>query len=282
MTKIPVVTEIAALRARLAEARRDGAKIGLVPTMGALHAGHVSLVRQAKTKADFVAVSIFVNPTQFAPNEDFDAYPRTLEADAAKLAEAGDAGLIFAPSAREMYPKDFATGIVVGGPAKGLESDFRPHFFAGVAIVVTKLLIAVLPDVAVFGEKDYQQLQVVRRFVADLGLPIEILGAPIVREDSGLALSSRNAYLSPAERSVADNMNLVLTMVCDAVRDGHAIAAAEDAGRSALLQAGFESVDYVAVRDATTLAPLETFDRPARVLCAAKIGRTRLIDNRAV
>jgi len=247
-----------------------------------LHDGHLSLVRAAKEKADWAAVSIFVNPTQFSPEDRFEAYPRTLDDDADKLSAAGDADAIFSPSVREMYPKDFATGIVVGGPAKSLESDFKPHFFSGIAIIVIKLLVAVMPDIAIFGEKDYQQLLVVRRIVSDLGLPIEIAGAPTIRDADGIALSSRNAYLSADERKVASQMHLVLELVRDAVRSGTSILAAQEAGKSALLSAGFGSVDYVMVRDAATLAPLEAFDRPARILVAAKVGRNRLIDNMAV
>jgi pantoate--beta-alanine ligase len=282
MDGFPIADTIAELRASLAAARKAGARIALAPTMGALHEGHLSLAREAKKRADFVVISIFVNPTQFAAGEDFDSYPRTLDEDAEKLAAAGSADLIFAPPVREMYPKEFATGLIVGGPAKGLESDFRPHFFSGVAVIVAKLLIAALPDVALFGEKDYQQLLVVRRMAADLALPIEIVGVPIVREAGGLALSSRNVYLSAAERKVAVQLNYVLATVRDAVREGGNIAAAEETGKKALLAAGFGSVDYVAVRDAATLQPLEKLDRPARVLAAAKIGRTRLIDNLAV
>jgi pantoate--beta-alanine ligase len=281
MPTVPIVSDIGALRAQLAAWRAEGARIGLVPTMGALHDGHLSLVGATLAAADKVVVSIFVNPTQFAPDEDFETYPRTLDRDAGKLA-ASQAALIFAPAAREIYPPDFATGIVVGGPAKGLESDFRPHFFAGVALVVAKLLIAVAPDIATFGEKDYQQLLVVRRMARDLGLPVEIRGAPIVREADGLAMSSRNAYLSAAERAIAGKMNLVLKLACEALREGRAVAAAEEAGKQALIAAGFDTVDYLAVRDDETLAPPTERNRPARVLAAAKIGRTRLIDNMAV
>ena len=204
-----IVHSVVALRGEINAWRRAGMRVGLVPTMGALHDGHLSLVRESQSRAHKTVASIFVNPTQFAPHEDFDRYPRTLEADAAKLAGVG-LDLIFAPSMAEMYPAGFATAMTVGGPSTGLETDFRPHFFGGVSIVVAKLLIAALPDVAVFGEKDYQQLMVVRRMTADLGLPISIVGAPIVREADGLAMSSRNAYLSPAERAVAGRMNVVL------------------------------------------------------------------------
>ena len=271
-----VVTTVAELRQVLAPLRAG--RIGMVPTMGALHDGHLSLVDAARTACGHVVVSIFVNPTQFAPHADFDAYPRTLDADLAKL---GDVDVVFAPTVREMYPEGYATTITVGGPSAGLETDFRPHFFAGVATVVGKLLIAALPDAAIFGQKDYQQLLVVRRLARDLGLPTEIVGAPIVREADGLALSSRNAYLSPVERQVAGRLNLVLKHTIARARGGD-LRAAEADGAAALKAAGFDTVDYVAIRDAATLAAIETLDRPARVLAAAKIGRTRLIDNMAV
>ena len=251
----------------------------MVPTMGALHDGHVSLVREARRHADHVVVSIFVNPTQFAPHEDFDAYPRTLDADLAKLRDA--AAIVFAPNAREMYPQGHATAITVGGPSAGLETDFRPHFFAGVATVVAKLLIAAMPDIAVFGEKDYQQLQVVRQMVRDLALPVRIIGAPTLREADGLAMSSRNAYLSADERKVAATLNRILRDAIAQAGNGD-LRAAEAAAESALVAAGFDSVDYVAIRDAESLSVIERLDRPARILAAAKIGKTRLIDNMAV
>jgi len=277
-----IVPSIADLRARVAAWRAKGDRVGLVPTMGALHDGHLSLVREAGTVCQRVVVSIFVNPTQFAPHEDFDRYPRDLEADAAKLASTGQADVIFAPSVREMYPEGFATRLEVGGPSAGLETDFRPHFFGGVATVVSKLLIAAMPDYAIFGEKDYQQLLVIRRMVRDLSLPIDISGAPILREPDGLAMSSRNAYLNPDERHVAGRMNLILKDVATRLRHGDPVPVAEQFGSSALLEAGFDSVDYVAVRDAETLAAISDLSRPARVLAAAKIGTTRLIDNMAV
>jgi pantoate--beta-alanine ligase len=267
MDSAEIVTTIAAMRAHVAAWRKDGARVGLVPTMGALHDGHLSLVEESRKRAGRTIVSIFVNPAQFAPHEDFDRYPRALRTDAAKLGHAAD--LIFAPSVTEMYRQSFATRIEVGGPSAGLETDFRPHFFSGVATIVAKLLIAPLPDVAVFGEKDYQQLLVIRRLNADLALPIEIVGAPILREADGLAMSSRNAYLSERERAVAGKMNVVLKN-----------ATSESQATEQLLRVGFDSVDYVAIRDAATLGP--TGDGPKRILAAAKIGGTRLIDNMAL
>lgn len=277
-----IVTSISELRHRIRALRQDEARVGLVPTMGALHAGHVSLVKQIQKHADVVIVSIFVNPTQFAPHEDFDRYPRTLMADAEKLGANSETDLIFAPAVQEMYPAHFATKIEVAGPALGLESDIRPHFFAGVATVVSKLLLAVKPDVAIFGEKDYQQLMVIRRVVADLGLDVDILGAPIVRERNGLALSSRNAYLNDSERAIAGQLNVVMQSAIGKLRDGTTIAQAEEDGKAALLAAGFKSVDYFTIRNADTLEPISTLDVPARVLVAATVGTTRLIDNMAV
>jgi pantoate--beta-alanine ligase len=281
--KAPIIKHtVSEVRGRVALWRGGGSSIGLVPTMGALHEGHLSLVREIRKRAEKVVVSIFVNPTQFAPHEDFDKYPRNLDKDVAMLASTDAVDMVFAPSPAEMYPQGFATAVDVAGPSAGLETDFRPHFFRGVATVVSKLLLAVTPDSAVFGEKDYQQLMVVKRLNADLGLPITILGAPIIREADGLAMSSRNAYLGERERKIAGFMNRILTVVAEQVRSGAPIATAEAAGAQGLLQAGFDSVDYVAVRDAETLERIETLERPARVLAAAKIGGTRLIDNMAV
>jgi len=276
-----IVHSIADLRAHVGAWRKGGARVGLVPTMGALHDGHLSLVRETQSRAGKVVASIFVNPTQFAPHEDFDRYPRTLESDAQKLAGVG-LDLIFAPSVSEMYPGGFATKVEVGGPSAGLETDFRPHFFGGVATVVTKLLTAALPDVAIFGEKDYQQLLVIRRLTTDLNLPVEIVGAPIIREADGLAMSSRNAYLKPDERAVAGRLNIVLKDAIARLQHGDPVDEVEAFGKSDLLEAGFNSVDYVAVRDAATLERIARLDRPARILAAAKIGGTRLIDNMAV
>jgi len=274
-----IVATVAELRTALATMRGDGSRIGLVPTMGALHDGHVSLVSQARKQADRVVVSIFVNPAQFAPHEDFDAYPRTLDKDLEKL--GGQADIVFAPRAREIYPDGHATTISVAGPSMGLESDFRPHFFAGVATVVAKLLIAATPDIAVFGEKDYQQLLVVKRLVRDLALPVTIIGAPTLREPDGLAMSSRNAYLSVEERQVAGRLNVILEDAAAQARLGD-LRGAEARAIEALWEAGFNHVDYVAIRDAQTLDHIAALERPARILAAVKIGKTRLIDNMAV
>ena len=274
-----VVHSIADLRKEIANWRKADDRVGLVPTMGALHDGHLSLVHALRKHAERVVVTIFVNPTQFAPHEDFDRYPRNLESDLAKLNEAGLVAAVFAPSVNEMYPQGFSTALSVGGPSEGLETDFRPHFFGGVATVVAKLLIAALPDVAIFGEKDYQQLLVIRRLTIDLGLPIEIVGGAIMRESDGLAMSSRNAYLSKPERAVAGRFNIVLSDIAGRARKGEPIGALEVDGARALKDAGFDSVDYVAIRDAASLAKMDLLDRPARILGAARIGKTRLIDN---
>ena len=279
---IAQVATAAQLRAHVTAWRKTGARVALVPTMGALHDGHLALVGTARARADRVVVSVFVNPTQFAPHEDFARYPRDLDTDAAKLADSGGVDLIYAPDAREMYPEGFATSIVPEGPARGLESDFRPHFFAGVATVVAKLFIQCAPDFATFGEKDYQQLLVVKRLVKDLDLPMEILGVPTVREADGLALSSRNAYLTQENRKIASHLNRVLAEVGARAKAGRSIPQTEAEGAALLIASGFERVDYVALRDAETLAPLRILERPARVLAAARVGGVRLIDNRSV
>lgn len=281
MKKPPVAPSVAVLRKTLARWRARRERIALVPTMGALHAGHIALVRRARRRADRVVVSIFVNPAQFAPNEDFGRYPRTWQADL-KLLAAERADLIFAPSVGEMYPKGFATSIVPEGPARGLETDFRPHFFTGVATVVAKLFIAAMPDFALFGEKDYQQLQVVKRMTADLGLPIEVVAVPTVREKDGLALSSRNAYLTPAERAAAPTLYRVLKETAASIRKDAPIGATLARGRRTLKAAGFR-LDYLEARHAVTLEPVSSrADGPIRLLVAARIGTTRLIDNISV
>lgn len=277
-----IVRTVAELRARVAAWRAAGLKVGLVPTMGALHAGHLSLVTAARREADRVVASVFVNPTQFGPNEDFSAYPRQEARDALMLAEAG-AHLLYAPGVCEMYPEGFATTVSVAGLSEGLCGDVRPGHFQGVATVVSKLLLQALPDVAVFGEKDYQQLQVIRRVVRDLDIPVAVRGAATVREADGLAMSSRNAYLTAAERAVAPALHRVLSGLADRLAGGgEAAAPLLDQGRRDLLAAGFAAVDYVELRDAATLAPLDRADRPARLLAAVRLGKARLIDNVAV
>jgi pantoate--beta-alanine ligase len=265
--------------------RRAGDKIALVPTMGALHAGHLELVRLAHRHAGKVVVSIFVNPAQFAPHEDLDRYPRTFDADLAQLATVG-CDLVWAPSVAEMYPPGHATRVVPAGAAQGLESDFRPHFFAGVATVCTKLFTQVAPDYAIYGEKDFQQLAVMRQLVRDLDLPLKIVGAPTVREADGLAMSSRNRYLSVAERGIAPALYRTLRSLAQALAAEGASLSREKVEQLTneavrmLVAAGFAKIDYVAVRDAVTLAPVEGHTgRPMRILAAAWLGQTRLIDN---
>jgi pantoate--beta-alanine ligase len=249
--------------------------------MGALHEGHLSLVRTAKERCDRAVASLFVNPRQFAPHEDFERYPRDEAGDAALLASAG-CDLLFAPERSVMYPEGFATSVVVTDVSTTLEGEMRPHFFGGVATVVTKLLLQCLPDRAFFGEKDYQQLLVIRRLARDLDMPIEIVGCATVREHDGLAMSSRNAYLSPDERRVAGRLNLILHDAIKAAHHGAALTEAEAEAARHLIAAGFTSIDYVAIRDAGTLRRIDTLSRPARILAAAWLGKTRLIDNMAV
>lgn len=267
------------LRSIVATWRREGHKVALVPTMGALHAGHLSLVEEGLKRASRVVMSIFVNPTQFAPGEDLDSYPRTFEEDVEKFTQAGG-DVIWAPTVGEMYRDGFATKVVPEGAALGLETDFRPHFFSGVATVCCKLFTQTLPDYAMFGEKDYQQLCVVSQMVRDLDLPLEIVGCPTIRENDGLAMSSRNAYLSDTERKTAVAMHRVLSQVAQQIDTGHSDFDAQcSAAKDGLLEAGFGTIDYVAVRDAATLTEVDRADRPVRVLAAAWLGKTRLIDN---
>ena len=279
-SKPSIVRTVADLRTAIGVWRRQGDRIALVPTMGALHAGHLDIVRRAGAMARRVVVSIFINPRQFAPHEDLDRYPRDEAGDIAKLAEAG-ADLVWMPGASEMYPHGFATRIEAQGAALGLETDFRPHFFGGVTTVVAKLFNQVTPDVALFGEKDFQQLAVIRQMVRDLDMNLEIAGVPTVREDDGLALSSRNAYLSAAERSVAPMLHRAIAAVSSQMSQGADAAASAEAARRAILDAGFGKVDYVEARDAVTLGPYAA-GRPGRVLAAAWLGKTRLIDNVAI
>jgi pantoate--beta-alanine ligase len=277
-----IIRALAALRRAIGECEARGRSIALVPTMGALHEGHFSLVRQAQSRADCVIVSIFVNPTQFAPHEDLATYPRTFAADIAALAKR-QVDLVWAPAAQTMYPDGFATRVVPEGPATaGLEDLSRPHFFAGVATVVTKLLIQCQPDIALFGEKDYQQLKVIAQLVRDLGLNTRIVGAPIVREHDGLALSSRNRYLGLKERLAAPALYRALKEAAAKIRAGVPIAEVLGKAREAVARSGLQ-VDYFEARNADTLEPLKASSGEAiRLLAAARIGKTRLIDNIAV
>ena len=280
---MPVVRTVAALRETVSGWKRQGFTVGFVPTMGALHEGHLALVREAGRRADRVVASVFVNPAQFAAHEDLGAYPRQEARDADLLAGAGCA-LMYAPTVEEMYPADASTTVSVGPPAEGLEGACRPQMFGGVALVVAKLLNQVQPDVAVFGEKDYQQLIVIRRMARDLDFATEIIGVPTIRDGHGLALSSRNAYLSEAELEVARRLNGVLAEAGARAGAGQPVNGIEAAAREALLTAGFGHVDYVAIRRADDLAPFAAgiVEGPARVLAAAWLGKTRLIDNMPV
>ncbi len=275
MSAVEVVRTVQGLRRKVAGWRTAGERVALVPTMGALHEGHLQLVRAGHRRAKRCVVSIFVNPTQFAPHEDFSRYPRDEAGDLSKLALVG-CDLVWAPDKDEMYPDGFATRVVPAGAAEGLETDFRPDFFGGVATVCTKLFQQVGADFAVFGEKDYQQLCVIRQTVRDLNLPLDIIAAPTVRESDGLAMSSRNRYLGPEERSVAPVVHRVIADVASAAGKGSAEAAIAE-GRQTLEAAGFR-IDYLEVRDAETLKVPQP-GRPKRVLVAAWLGKTRLIDN---
>jgi pantoate--beta-alanine ligase len=283
MAKSPLVVHtISTLRRAVAAYRKAGKTVALVPTMGALHRGHLALVRAGQQRADRVVVSIFVNPTQFAPTEDFGSYPRTLQKDVAALAEI-KADLVWAPSPATMYPDGFATRIAPEGAAlAGLEDKFRPHFFGGVATVVTKLFTQVTPDVAMFGQKDYQQLRVVTQMAKDLDLPLKVVGMATVREKDGLALSSRNVYLSELERRHAPVLYRTMKTCAARIKAGEPIEMVLEEGRGQIRLAEFD-VDYLEARHALTLAPVASLkDGPIRLLVAAKIGRTRLIDNLAV
>lgn len=279
-------TTLEVLRSAVDLLRGKGKRLALVPTMGALHEGHLTLVREARKRADAVAVSIFVNPKQFGPNEDLDAYPRRMAADAALL-EGEGVELLWAPDVGAMYPAGFATNVSVSGVSDGLCGAARPGHFDGVATVVCKLFNQVRPDVALFGEKDWQQLAVIRRMARDLDLVLPdvdaIVGIPTVRESDGLALSSRNQYLSPEARAQAAALPKAMRQGIEALLAGSAVAPTLAAIEAHLLQAGFETIDYVTLADAESLMPIETIEpRPARLLVAARIGGTRLIDNMAV
>ena len=275
-----IFRDIPALRSAVEMLKRDG-RVALVPTMGALHDGHIALVEEARRHADHVVVSIFVNPRQFGPNEDLDAYPRR-EAKDAQMLQAAGVAILWAPTVEVMYPDGHATNISLSGVTEGLDGAARPGHFDGVATVVTKLFNQVQPNVALFGEKDYQQLAVVRRMVRDLDLPVEIVGVPTQRAEDGLALSSRNAYLSEDERHNALALPRALGEAARQMEKGAAVDAAIARAIAMLAAHGFDPVDYVSLCDAQTLEPMAVLDRPARLLGAAKLGRTRLIDNIAV
>ena len=278
---LPVVRTVEALRAAVDAWRGRGESVVLVPTMGALHRGHLALLAHGKALAERVVTSIFVNPTQFGPNEDFARYPRDLAGDAAKLAGAG-CDLLYAPDVAEMYPAGFAAAISPGALAERLDGRFRPGHFTGVATVVTKLLLQARPDIACFGEKDYQQLQIIRRVTRDLDVTVRIEGVPTIREADGLALSSRNAYLSPEERRIAPALHRTLAAALDRIKADTAPQEAAAWGGAELIRAGFTKLDYLEACDAETLAPLATRDQAGRILAAAWLGKTRLIDNLAV
>ncbi len=278
MLKIDVVRSVAALRAATRPYRLENKRIGLVPTMGALHQGHLELVKAARRHADFVVATIFVNPLQFNPSEDLDAYPRDEATDLNLLAATG-ADLVFAPNAAEMYPKGFATEVKVGALTRYLDGPARPGHFEGVATVVTKLFNQAQPDIACFGEKDFQQLQVIRRLTRDLDLPIEIIGVPTLRDEDGLAMSSRNRYLTEKERIAARLLPAALRDAVSELQAGGAAAAILEKTRSALRSAGFAPIDYVELCDNETLQPLAAAREGSRLFAAAHLGHTRLIDN---
>jgi len=281
-SRLNVARNLRSLRTAVAAFRKKRESVALVPTMGALHRGHLALVKEAHRRADRVVVSIFVNPTQFAPTEDFGSYPRTFDTDI-KALTAADTDLVWAPTADVMYLEGFATRVDPAGAAKvGLEDKFRPHFFGGVATVVAKLFLQVTPDVAIFGQKDYQQLRVVTQMARDLDLPLKVVGIPTVRERDGLALSSRNAYLSEAERAAAPTLARVLNACAGRIQRREPVEMVLEEGRAELGRSGF-AVDYLEARHALTLAPVASLkDGPIRLLVAAKLGTTRLIDNLAV
>lgn len=282
MNTPPQVTRtVKDLRQFVREARKAGKTIGLVPTMGALHHGHLSLVAEISKHVDVPIVSIFVNPTQFGEGEDFGTYPREEKTDLEKLASTNTA-LVFAPTVEEMYPEGDATTVSVDGITNRFEGEARPGHFDGVATVVSKLLLQCQPDFAVFGEKDFQQLAVIRQFVRDLSVPTTILGGPIIREADGLAASSRNAYLSETGRNVAGQFNVILRALVEDISQGGDVRYAEEQACNALLEAGFYAVDYVSVVDPTTLEPVSAVNQSARVLAVARIDGVRLLDNMAI
>lgn len=276
-----IVRNVIDLRKQVNQWRSQGMRVALVPTMGSLHQGHLSLIDRAKEKADKVVVSLFVNPKQFGPNEDFDAYPRSEDSDSQHLREI-QTDMLYAPPASEIYASGHSTSMQVGAIGDLLEGEFRPGFFSGVATVVSKLLLQSQPHLAIFGEKDYQQLQVIKKFVREMDIPVDILGGETIREEDGLALSSRNAFLSPDERLVAPKLFEALQAVSNAAASNLDIDGQIQKSVHQLKDAGFSEIEYLTVRDSKTLLPVQTFDLPCRVLVAAKLGKTRLIDNMAV
>jgi pantoate--beta-alanine ligase len=278
---LQIIHRVSALRDRLRLLRHDGEQIALVPTMGALHSGHMALIKAAKQQAKHVVVSIFVNPRQFGPTEDFSSYPRPADADSTLLAGA-KVDLLWMPSADEMYPSGYATTVSVGGLDKGLCGSKRPGHFDGVATVVAKLFNQVRPDFALFGEKDWQQLSIIRRMTEDLDLGVDVIGVPTVREEDGLALSSRNAYLTKSERKAAARLPAALNAAVAAIEVGEPVTRVIDAVKEKLVAAGFNPPDYVTLAGANDLKPMKKLDRPARLLVAARLGKARLIDNMAV
>lgn len=281
MSDLKIVRTISDLRAVVAEWRQNGDSIALVPTMGALHEAHMTLMREARKRADRVVTTIFVNPTQFAAHEDLSTYPRREAQDIESL-RADGIDLLFAPDVSEVYPEGFATTVTVAGVSEGLCGDHRPGHFAGVATVVTKLLLQTLPDLALFGEKDYQQLQVIRTLARDLDIPVDILGVPTVREPDGLAMSSRNIHLDPGQRALAPRLHQTMMDAAARISAGAEIGPVCEAAKAKLLAAGFGPVEYFEVRDAETLRPALDPKRPRRLLSAAWLGATRLIDNIAI
>lgn len=277
MSKPRVVKTVSELREAVGAWRKRGLSIAMVPTMGALHDGHISLVERALEVADRCVVSIYVNPKQFAPTEDLDKYPRQLQLDLDRLAKAG-AHLAYTPGSEDMYPAGFDAKVSIGGPSAGLETDFRPQFFDGVTTVVAKLFLQCAPDFAIFGEKDYQQLCTVKKLCRDLDIPVFVIGAPTIRDEAGLAMSSRNAYLSADQLVIARRLNVILRETGAALNAGDDEAKTLAKASEAVIEAGFDKVDYVAVRETDTLAPWRR-GGPGRILAAAWLGKTRLIDN---
>ena len=276
-----IVRTVAEMRSHVSMWRRKGLSVALVPTMGSLHAGHLSLMKVGKERSDRVIATIFVNPLQFAPNEDFETYPRREDSDIQKLVEE-DIDLLFAPDVNEMYRPDATTTINVGGLTDCLCALSRPGFFDGVATVVTKLLLQALPDIAIFGEKDYQQLLVIKRLATDLDIPVEIIGAPTIREEDGLALSSRNVYLDTKSRSIAPSMYNILNQYASDISNGNDIKKSLQLAKQNMQKSGFEKIEYLDLRSSQTLQACNDIKKPSRLFAAAWLGSTRLIDNLAI